>query len=137
MQHMPSKGQERERERDCGKKNERLEERQKSVTERQMLFVFGFHFHSGKMSCNKKPITVSFPCSLLKCESHEPRVQSRGGEINYLAEASRFIWPRKRPCVALTERRRSSRGSGQSAQRGRHTGESFTEAPIQSYVHFT
>lgn len=108
MQYMPRKDQERAEteglwERMRGGKDGRKPTRE---LEREMLFSFRFHLlfpYLGKTSCNKKPITVSFPCN---GEIQKPRVQSggagregrggkRGREINYLVEASWFIWPRK------------------------------------------
>lgn len=92
---------------------------------REVLFIFRPHFYSiipGKQATTKTPLQFHSPATSLNCEIYKPRVQSRGAgqerrggeqgwEINYLVEATRFIWPRKgctesRRCTAVHHEQR-------------------------------
>lgn len=79
---------------------ERERGNEKRVRERNAVyFPIPFLFpDSGKTSCNKKPITVSFPPSSLNCEMHKPKVQSRGpegGDEEESEDEKLIIWWRR------------------------------------------
>lgn len=83
--------------------------RRKRKKNREVLFISQRHFYSiilGKQATTRSPLQFHSPATSLNCEIYKPRVQSRGAgrgrrgrehgwEINYLVEATRFIWLRK------------------------------------------
>lgn len=106
-------------------RGEVVKERDNRVVETAHAFYSQISFlllFSGKIRCNTETITIPSPLPVpraVKSTSREFRAErgERGWEINYLAEASRFIWPRK-DCTWSW--RYSGIYHAVAAERGRH-----------------